>query len=70
MSCREVAKIVGLSQSKVNRIRKKHFENIVMSRRGMPQVLTSWEKKYGVRLVIVGGLDSATEATRELKSVT
>jgi predicted XRE-type DNA-binding protein len=39
MSSREVVEIVGLSQSKVNRIMKKHFENIVMSRGGRPQVL-------------------------------
>jgi hypothetical protein len=52
----------------VNRIKKKHFENIIMPRRGRPQVLIIWEKRYAVRLVLVGGLDSAVEATRELKS--
>jgi DNA-directed RNA polymerase specialized sigma subunit len=41
MSSREVAEIIGLSQSKVNRIRKKHFENIVMPRGGRPQALTT-----------------------------
>jgi hypothetical protein len=70
MSSREVAEIVGLSQSKVNRIRKKHFENIVMSRRGRPQALTTREKRYAMRLVTVGGSDSAVEVTRELKSAT
>jgi transposase len=41
MSSREVAEIIGLSQSKVNRIRKKHFENISMPRGGRPQALTT-----------------------------
>jgi transposase len=70
MSSREVAEIVGLSQFKVNKIRKKHFENIVMLRGGRPQALTTWEKRYAVRLVTVGGLDSAVEATRKFKSAT
>jgi hypothetical protein len=30
-----------LSQSKMNRIRKKHFENIVMPRGGRPQAVTT-----------------------------
>jgi DNA-directed RNA polymerase specialized sigma subunit len=41
MTSREVADIVGLSQSKVNRNGKKHFENIVMPRRNRPQALTT-----------------------------
>jgi transposase-like protein len=36
MSSREVANIVGLLQSKVNRIRKRHFENILMQRGDRP----------------------------------
>jgi hypothetical protein len=54
----------------MNRIRKKHFENIVMLRGCRPQALITWEKKYAVRLVIVDGLDSTLEATREPKSAT
>ena len=34
MSSRKVANDVGLLPSEVNRIRKKHFENIDMPRRG------------------------------------
>jgi hypothetical protein len=41
MNNREVVEIVGLSQSKMNRIRKKHFENIVMPRGGRPQAVTT-----------------------------
>ena len=69
MSSREVANIVGLSQSKVNKIRKKHFENIVMPRGSRPQALTTLKKRYVVRLVTIGGLDLVVNATRELKSV-
>jgi hypothetical protein len=52
----------------VNRIRKKHFENIVMPREGRPRALTTWEKRYAMRLVTVCGLDLAVGATRELKN--
>jgi hypothetical protein len=45
-----------LSQSKVNRIRKKHFVNIPMLRGDRLQALTIWKKKYVVRLVTVGQL--------------
>ena len=62
MSNREIANVVGLSQSKVNKIRKKHFENIIMPRKGQ------WKKQYATHLVIVGGLDIALEATSKLKN--
>ena len=39
-----------------------------MPRRSRPQALTIWEKKYTMHLVSIGGLDSAVEATRELKN--
>jgi hypothetical protein len=68
ISSREVVAIVGLSQSKMNRIRKKYFKNIVIPRKGRPQALTTWEKSYAMRLVIVGGLYSAVQATGKLKS--
>jgi 6-phosphofructokinase len=58
MKCREVANIVEFSQSKMIRIRKNHFKNIVMPRRGRPQTLTTWEKRNIVCLVTIGGLDS------------
>jgi hypothetical protein len=52
----------------VNRIRKKHFENIIMPRGGRPQILITWKKRYAVKLVTVGGWDSTVKTTRELKS--
>jgi predicted transcriptional regulator len=39
-----------------------------MPKRGSPQALTTWEKRYVVRLVTVVGLDLAVEARRELKN--
>jgi hypothetical protein len=48
----------------VNRIKKKHFENIVIPRGSRLQVLTTWKKRYTMRLVSVGGLDSAVEAKK------
>jgi hypothetical protein len=62
MSSREVANIVDLSHSKVNRIKKKQFGNIVMPRRDKPQALTTLEKRYAMRLVIIGGLDPFKKA--------
>jgi DNA-directed RNA polymerase specialized sigma subunit len=44
MSSREVPYVVDLSQFKVNRIMKKYFENIIMTRRSYPQALTTLEE--------------------------
>ena len=52
----------------MNRIRKKHFENIVMPREGRPQAQTTWEKRYAMTLVTICGLDLAVGAIRELKN--
>ena len=49
----------------MNRIRKKHFDNIVMTRGSRPQALITLEKRYALRLIIVSRLDLAIEATRE-----
>jgi transposase len=68
MSSREVAEIVGLSQSKMKRVKKKHFENIVIPRIGKSRALITWEKRFALRLVTAGGLNLAIEAIRELKS--
>jgi hypothetical protein len=68
MSNKEVASVVGLSQSTVNRIRKKHFENIIMPRRGCPQALTTWKKQYATCLNRVGGSNIVVDAIRELNS--
>jgi hypothetical protein len=57
MSSKEVTDIIGLLQFKVNRTKKKYFDNIVMPRGSRPQALTTWKKRYAVRLVIVDGID-------------
>jgi hypothetical protein len=46
MKSRKIENVVDLLQCEVNRIRKKYFENIVMSRGGRPQAQTTWEKMY------------------------
>ena len=69
MSSREVANATNLSQSKLNRIRKKHFENIVMPKEGHPQALITWKKRCTAHLATIGGLNTIVETTRELKGV-
>ena len=64
MSSREVANAIGLSQSKVNVIKKKYFENIVMLKGGRPKDLITCKKWLVVRLVSISGLDKIVDATR------
>lgn len=67
---REIADIVGLSQSTVNRVRKRLPHNLELSKGGRPKVLTEWEKRYASRLVTVGGLQTATEVAKVLRRET
>jgi transposase len=69
-SSREIAKSVGLAQSTVNRVRKRLSTGVALSKGGRPKVLTKWEKRYASRLVIVGGLETATEASKVLRRET
>ena len=61
-SNREIAKSVGLAQSTVNGVRKRLCTSVAFSKGGRPKVLTEWEKCYASRLVVVGGLETATKA--------
>ena len=65
-SSREIAKSVGLAQSTVNRVRKRLSMSVALSKGGRPKVLTEWEKRYVSRPVTVGGLESATQASKVL----
>ena len=58
-STRVVAKSLGFSQSMVNRVRKKHCSNLELSKRGVPKILTTSERRRLMRLVTVGGLETA-----------
>ncbi len=69
-SSRKVVQAVGLLQSMVNRIRKKCFENIDMSKGGHPKALNNYEKRFVVCSMIVGRLENAVQATRALKTET
>lgn len=55
-SNRNVATVVDLLHTMVNRITKKCFENIEKSKEGHPKALTTWKKLYAVHLAIVGEL--------------
>jgi transposase len=66
-STREVAKSLGFSQSIVNRMRRKHCSSLELPQRGRREILTTSEKRLAVRLVIVGGLETAVEAAKVLR---
>lgn len=49
----------------VNRIRKKYFKNIKMSKEGLQKAHITWEKWYVVHLIIVCEFEAVIEATRD-----
>lgn len=69
-SSRKIARSLGLSQSTVNRVRKRHSHNLDLSKGGRPRVLTEQEKRYASRLVTVGGLETATEVAKVIRRET
>jgi hypothetical protein len=58
-STRQVAKSLNFSQSTVNRVKKKHFSRLILPQRGCRETFTFSEKRLVVRLVTVGGLETA-----------
>jgi hypothetical protein len=66
-STREVAKSLGFSQSSVNRVRRKNCSSLELPQRGRREILIPLEKRLAVRLVIVGGLETAVDATKVLR---
>src|SRR6478672_4363637 len=69
-SSRKIARSLGLSQSTVNRVRKRHSHNLDLSKGGRPRVLTEQVKQYASRLVTVGGLETATEVAKVIRRET
>ena len=65
-SSRKIAKSVGFAQSTVNKVRTRLSTSVALSKEARPKVLTKWEKRYASRLFTVGGLESATEASKVL----
>ena len=65
-SSREIAKSVSLAQSIVHRVRKRLSTSVALSKGGCPKVLIEWEKCYASWIVTVGGLETATEASKVL----
>ena len=58
---------MGLAQSTVNKVRKRLSTSVALSKGGRSKVLIKWEKHYASRLVIVGGLETATKASKVLR---
>jgi hypothetical protein len=63
-STREVVKSLGFSQSTMNRVRRKHCSSLELPQRGHREILTPLEKRLAVRLVTIGGLETAVEAAK------
>ena len=51
----------------MNRVRKKHCSNLELPKRGVPKILTTSERRRVVRLVKVGGLETAVQAAKVLR---
>jgi transposase len=66
-STREVAKSLGFSQSTVNRVRRKCCSSLELPKRGRREILTPSERRLAVRLVTIGGLETATKAAKVLR---
>ena len=60
------AKSVGLAQSTINRVRKRLSTSVALFNWGRLKVLTEWKKRFASHLVIVGCLETATEAWKML----
>ena len=66
-STRKVAKCTHISQSTVQRIRKRRLPNLDMSIGGRPPLMSDSMQRACVRAVTVGGLDTAAAATRVVR---
>ena len=64
---REVAKRVGLSKSTVQKIRGKYVSDLSKRPYGRPTKLTPQSKRYCVRNITSGALQTATAITKKLK---
>jgi hypothetical protein len=58
---------LGFSQSTMNRVRRKHCSSLELPQRGHREILTPLEKRLAVRLVTIGGLETAVEAAKVLR---
>ena len=64
---REIANSAGLAQSTINKVRKRLSTSVALSKGGRSKVITEWEKRYASRLVTIGGLETAIEASEVLR---
>ena len=56
-----------MAQSIVNRVRTRLSKSMALSKGGCPEVLVEWVKRYASWLVTVGGLKTATKASKVLQ---
>ena len=64
---RKMSNILGVLQSIINRVRKKHGMDVELSKEGRPSILTTLKKQFVAHLITVGGFQTTIEAIRELE---
>ena len=67
MSDRKIAQIVGVSRSSVQNMRKMHRPDAPTASPGCPPKLSAQNKRYLVRAVTSGELDTAVKANKKLR---
>jgi transposase len=68
LSDRKVATIVGISRSSVQNIRQQYRSNTPTAKDGRPLRLSSQDKRFLVRAVTSGELDTAVKANKKLRT--
>jgi transposase len=66
-SIRQVATHCGVGKSTVQELCKRHFEDMEVSCGGCPSKLSSQDKRFCIRAVTSGKLETATEAPKDLR---
>lgn len=67
LSTREVAVRLGVSQPTIARIKKKHLPELQVPKKGRKEKLSAQDKRYCVRAITSGGLDTAVSVAKSLK---
>ena len=67
LSDRQVAKLCKVSRPTIRRIREKNFPNLSKSRGGRPPALSPQDKRFCVRAITSGKLETATAVVKELQ---
>ena len=67
LSLREIAKRVGVGYGTIQKVRKQHRQCLRSSKGGRPKKLTEQDKRYCLRLITSGRVETATAAARKLQ---